>query len=260
MTDENTAIADAAIEAVADDTQATEPAKTETDATATPATEVEAPARRIPVLSEAEQKAFEKLAFEKREESRHRKRAEDEAATLRATLEALRAGKTDDTKPDDVETRARAIAEQRLAEQNVAAAEQQFNAESNAVYAKGKEAYGAEFDEALRALGRVGMDRDILEAAYATDNPHQVLFDLAVDPDKAARVFSLSPTKRAMELAKIAIQPVAQPRKTSAAPAPTKPLAGTSSADRTARDDDDDATWFAKRRAEKAERRKVMGY
>lgn len=252
--------------AVSDDDKAT--AKAEADAAAIAATEAEA---KVPTPSKAMQVAWDKLSYENRNNAREVKRLSAELATRDATIESLRKGgmtKAEATAEADsqadvvpraeldrrVQEAAEKLTASRAAEEAQEAAKRQFTSESNASYAKGKEAFGDEFDASLKNLGFLGFNDTMLEAALATDASHKVLYELGRNPDEAARVFALSPAKMAVEFAKIAAKAAPATKEVSKAPAPNRPLAGSSRNDPAPRDEDSDAEWFAKRRAEKRAR------
>lgn len=243
-------------------------AKAEADTAAVAGEEAKA---KVGVPSKAMQVAWDKLSYESRTNAREVKRLAAEVAARDATIEALRKGgltKAEATKEaesqDDVVPRAEVdrrvqeaaekLASSRAAEEAQAAAQKQFNADSNASYAKGKEAFGDEFDASLKNLGMLGFNDSMLETALATDASHKVLYELGRNPDEAARVFALSPAKMAIEFAKIASKAGPAAKEVSKAPAPSRPLAGSSRNDPAPRDEDTDAEWFAKRRAEKRAR------
>jgi hypothetical protein len=103
-----------------------------------------------------------------------------------------------------------------------------FNADSNAAYDKGKAEFG-DWDDALgtfRMLG--GLNRDVIDAALATGEAHKVLYALGKDPDRAAEIISLPPTRMAVALTKLATAAPAapKPKPVSAAPAPVTPVNG----------------------------------
>lgn len=227
---------------------------------------------KAPNVPKSMQAAYDKLAYEKRDALREAKRLAAELATRDATIEALRKGgmtKTEATAEADskgdvvpraeldrmVQEAAEKLAASRAEEAAKVAAQNQFNADSNASYAKGKEAFGDEFDTALKNIGMVGFNDTILGTALATDAAHKVLYELGNNPDEAARVFALTPAKMAIEFAKIANKAAPAVKvDVSKAPPPNRPLAGSARNDPAPRDDDTDADWFAKRRAEKLAR------
>ena len=96
---------------------------------------------------------------------------------------------------------------------------------------------------------------ELLSVALETEKPEQVLLTLGEDPDRAAELLKMTPTKRALEIAKMttpkaAPEPTPPPR--SEAPDPVEPIRGRGAApDRDApSDQDDDATWLKKRNAD----------
>lgn len=131
-----------------------------------------------------------------------------------------------------------------------------FNSRCNAVEDAGV-ALGAErWSAAKRSLGLLDdngrIPYELLSVALETDHPEQVLLTLGEDPDRAAELLRMTPTKRALEIAKMsdktpASKPTPPPR--SSAPEPIEPIQGRGAApDRSAPTDaDDDATWLRKR-------------
>lgn len=68
-----------------------------------------------------------------------------------------------------------------------------FNASADQAYSAGKAAYKEDFDASLQLLQALGaMQRmDFQEAALATGAAHDVLFELASDPNKASEILGL---------------------------------------------------------------------
>lgn len=116
------------------------------------------------------------------------------------------------------------------------AAEERFNEACNNVYQRGKQEY-ADFDDAVRALVDVGAGQrpDFLSAVAQLPDGHRVYRQLAADLDNAGRIMRLPPMQMAMELALLsgrgngAATP-AEPVRHSRAPAPLRPIGGTSRA------------------------------
>lgn len=96
---------------------------------------------------------------------------------------------------------------------------------------------------------------ELLSVALETEKPEQVLLTLGEDPDRAAELLRMTPTKRALEIAKMTTPkaaPALTPPPRSEAPDPVEPIRGRGAApDRDApSDQDDDATWLRKRNAD----------
>jgi hypothetical protein len=241
-------------------------AATETPTVSTPAAEtppepVEPKVKKIDAF--AERKIADE-AFQRREAERHRKAAEAEAAQLRAELDALKrgAGGQDPVTPPtgqptlvnpaDFES-----AVSREAERRAAAA--QFNAGCNKAHEDGKKTY-PDFEDALKNLAILGaLSEQNLQLVLETDDAPRLLYELGSDPDEAAKVFSLPPAKLAIELGKraAAVKPQAKAAAVSKAPAPIKPLEGSAKISAEPRDEDDDATYFAKRNEQIRARRRA---
>lgn len=67
-----------------------------------------------------------------------------------------------------------------------------------------------------------GIPTTLTEAAIETGNPQDVLYHLAKNPDEAARIAMLPPTRQAVAVAKLA-QGLNAPKRVSAAPPPITP-------------------------------------
>lgn len=67
-----------------------------------------------------------------------------------------------------------------------------------------------------------GIPTTLTEAAIESGAPHEVLYHLAKNPDEAARIALLPPTRQAVAVAKLA-QNVSAPRKVTSAPPPIAP-------------------------------------
>lgn len=116
-----------------------------------------------------------------------------------------------------------------------------FNEQCNTLFAKGRDEYGAQMDEARDALNAVGWgsNRRALEALTQLRDGHRVYRALAQDLDNAARILSLSETARAVELARLEVRatngsagadPMTAPNDDAVtrAPDPIRPIGGTS--------------------------------
>ena len=67
-----------------------------------------------------------------------------------------------------------------------------------------------------------GIPTSLTEAAIEIGNPHEVLYHLAKNPDEAARIALLPPTRQAVAVAKLA-SAVTAPRRVTSAPPPISP-------------------------------------
>lgn len=166
------------------------------------------------------QRRIDQLTSEKWEERRAREQIEAENQRLRAMFEAQQRG--EEVPPqrqaapfnDDV---VRAKAEELVRAK-------QFNDDCNRAYEAGKSEY-PDFDDTLRNYQMLGgLPPALVEAALATEKPHEVLYRLGKDPEEAARVMSMAPTRMAVELAKIAYANPSKPKPVSKAPAPITPV------------------------------------
>lgn len=185
------------------------------------------------------QRRIDELTRDKWEEKRR-------ADALAATLEAMRKGQQPEAQQPsnqntpDVETLATQKAQELVRQQA-------FNEACNKAYDAGKSEFG-DFEESITNLRMVGALReDLIDAALAAGDGHKVLYHLGQNPDEAARIAALSPTRMAIELVKVA-QTAAKPKPVSSAPAPIKTVDGTSKGDPTALSDDLDYSEWEKRR------------
>lgn len=109
------------------------------------------------------------------------------------------------------------------------ASESAFTNACNETFAAGKAEFGDDFAEAVSNLNATGLaQRDLIEAALATEAAPKVLHFLGQDLDEAARIAALPPARKGVELAKIAARLSAPPPKPqiSNAPPPITPLGG----------------------------------
>lgn len=229
-----------------------------------------------PKLPDWAQKQMAQQAFEAREANRRAKELEAELAKLKAgtpptTPQPIAADEqaAANNAPaggykSEAEFNAAVQAEASRRQQAVAAQQQQaeFDAACNAAYQKGKADPGMaeHFDAAVQNLQQLGfMNRDMLDLVIATEDPAKVLFELGSDPDKAAQLLTLPPAKRAVEIAKMSVAVPAKPAAlpVSNAPRPVATVEGSARPNATPQDNDDDATWFAKRNAEIAARNRA---
>lgn len=67
-----------------------------------------------------------------------------------------------------------------------------------------------------------GIPTTLTEAAIESGNPHEVLYHLAKNPDEAARIALLPPTRQAVAIAKVS-QNLNAPKRVSAVPPPITP-------------------------------------
>lgn len=167
------------------------------------------------------------LTAKKKERDRQFEELQAQHAALLAKLkgeEATEADEQEVTKPRaKTEAEIRAEIEQEILQKQEAAA---FNEESNRAYDIGTKTYGeSEFTEATETLRMIGLNKDSLSVALATDAPAKVLFLLAQDPNEASRVFALSPLKMAAAMTKLAMtSDKVAAKKVSSAPVPIKPV------------------------------------
>jgi hypothetical protein len=240
---------------------AAEPAAAE----ATPAPE---PERKVQKLPEWVEKKIADEAFQRREEARQRKAAEDRAKAVEEENKRLReqigAATVGQGQPNPAPAAAplaidpadfdRAVA----AEAARRAAEAKFNEDCNRIAAEGAKAF-PDFDDALKNLGALGaLNEQVLQTVIATGDGARLLYELGSDPAEAAKVLTLPPSLLAIELGKrSAIKPARAATAISKAPAPIVPLQGGARITQEPRDEDDDQTYFEKRKAQLRERRRA---
>ncbi len=150
-----------------------------------------------------------------------------ETHALRRQLEAIsqRNGQTAAPAEADAETRAQQII-----------AEQEFINQSNALHAQGVKEFPQTFQSAVDTLnsvvpGGLGAKRDFLDAVLALPNGHAVINALGNDVESAVDILELSPTRMAIELAKISGKLANSEKKPAAkaiskAPPPPSPVTG----------------------------------
>lgn len=224
--------------------------------------------KTVPKLPDWAQKKIADAAFEAREAKRQAKEAQDELARLKApkpatpTAEDTAAAQAN-APAGGFKTQAEfdaavaAEAQRRDDAARQAAAQQDFDTKSNTAYEAGVGKFGDDFKTAVSNLQQVGvMEPEFVSFVLETDDPAKVLFELGSDPDRATKILAMTPAKRAIELAKLSVTetPKPQPTKLSSAPRPVETVEGSARVTAEPRDDDDDATWFAKRNAEVRQR------
>lgn len=103
------------------------------------------------------------------------------------------------------------------------AKQQQWKDTTDKIWNEGLGKYGdwaPQLNNMAQILG--GIPTTLTEAAIETGNPQDVLYHLAKNPDEAARIAMLSPTRQAVAVAKLA-QGLNAPKRVSSAPPPITP-------------------------------------
>lgn len=103
------------------------------------------------------------------------------------------------------------------------AKQQQWKETTDKIWNEGLGKFGdwaPQLNNMAQILG--GIPTSLTEAAIETGNPHDVLYHLAKNPDEAARIAMLPPTRQAVAVAKLA-SGLNAPRRVSAAPPPITP-------------------------------------
>lgn len=189
------------------------------------------------------QKRIGELTREKYEAKRAAEEARQQAEQYRQYLAQVQQGDTSEqAKPvQDVMT---------LAQQEAArmVAEQRFNESCNKVYETGAKEF-QNFDEAVRNLQMVGVNREFLELATTSDAGAKLIHHLGTDLDEAARILALPPVQMARELTRLEykLNQPPPPKPVSRAPAPISPIGSGGVTDSGVRDDLPMDEWLARR-------------
>lgn len=120
-----------------------------------------------------------------------------------------------------LDTRAVQLAIHRRAQE--LAKQQSWKEATDRIWNEGLQKFGdwaPQLNQMAQILG--GIPTTLTEAAIETGNPHEVLYHLAKNPDKAAEIAMLSPTRQAVAVAKIA-GGLSAPKRVSSAPPPITP-------------------------------------
>jgi hypothetical protein len=137
------------------------------------------------------------------------------------------------------------------------AQQQQWKDTTDRIWNEGLQKYGdwaPQLNQMAQILG--GIPPSLTEAAIESGNPHDVLYHLAKNPDKAAEIAMLPPTRQAVAVAKIA-GGLSAPKRVSSAPPPITPkVSGMGSAPATLDDPDISMEEWIKLRNEQSARRR----
>ena len=260
MTDEVTAVEPAPVEPVVED----------------PAVEVvEAPpSREVPAwaLTRISKEANERRAAEDRATAAERRANEAEALAARLAGQGAKDGSgLPPVAPPVAQTDTQRQAEIRAEAQN-----QRFYEDTVEVRNRGMAANGPAFTEALNVLGALGFTSsneavaDVIAAA-GKDSAHQMLIDLAKDPEKAVALTNMTPRQRIAELTRMSIAkpaetaasavaaaPVVAAKTVSKAPAPPPPVQTSATKVKDAYSDDMDDDEFTACWKERMAKRSVQ--
>lgn len=140
-----------------------------------------------------------------------------------------------------------------------------FNDRCNAIEDAGFTLDAARWAAAKRTLGLLDdngvIPMALLEPALEAEKPELVLLMLGEDPDRASELLAMTPTKRAMEIAKMTAAPAKKtaPPPRSAAPPPVEPIGrrATAPASTGPSDRDSDGEWLRKRNEQLAAKRRA---
>ena len=135
---------------------------------------------------------------------------------------------------------------------------QQWKDTTDRIWNEGLQKFGdwaPQLNQMAQILG--GIPPSLTEAAIESGNPHDVLYHLAKNPDEAARIAMLPPTRQAVAVAKIA-GGLNAPKRVSSAPPPITPkVSGMGSAPATLDDPDISMEeWMRLRNEQQKARRK----
>lgn len=137
------------------------------------------------------------------------------------------------------------------------AKQQQWKDTTDKIWNDGLAKYGdwaPQLNNMAQILG--GIPTTLTEAAIETGNPQEVLYHLAKNPDEAARIAMLPPTRQAVAVAKLA-QAVNAPKRVTSAPPPITPkVQGIGSAPATLDDPNISMEEWARLRNEQSARRR----
>lgn len=177
-----------------------------------PKAEVVEESAQQPDESESEfEKRIARLAYEKRVAEKEQRRLREEVERLRGQREPL-------PKDEDV---------QRQVEERAAqiAAENAYNARSNAIYQAGIKEF-PDFEAKLVNLRDIGgISPALVEACDEIGDAHKLIHYLARNLDEAEAVVKASPHRMGAMLGKIATK-LAAPKPTTKAPPPIQPVTG----------------------------------
>lgn len=214
-------------------------------------TEEELDAERKAAKSQKEkdriQRRMDKLTSEK-------KLAEAERDELRAKLEAKIADGDEVLTKEDVDKEARRIANETIAHN-------QFVEACNRI-AEAAEKIDTDFNKKVNTMADdIGpIPSTMIAILDDLDNGGAVINELVNDVDEAERIYSLSPAKMALELAKISTK-LSAPKKVvkeiSKVPAPNSPLGAGSKAVKQLTDNMTDSEWIERRNADLSARRRA---
>ena len=153
--------------------------------------------------------------------TRARREAERRAQDLEAELARYR---QPEQQPDTPEAPTREQYERDVrAEAARQAQAARFDADCNAIFDKGKEAY-PDWEGALGNFRMVGgLPPELIEMASETGEAHRVLYELGKNPEEADRIMRMTPARAAVAIAKMASAPAKQPA-ISKAPEPVRPI------------------------------------
>jgi hypothetical protein len=231
MTEETNALQSVADAQPAEAQPAEQPAKEVAPSSATEQTadqqpeEVKSPEPEKPKGKSWEQRRIDQLTAKIYQEKR-------EKEELKAKYGAIEAAQP--AKADDVYAQAKKAALAELQQQQYI---ESFNRKCEEVNDKGISEF-PDFRDTLEKLGQVGLitneSMQFLEIVTELPDSHKLLYHLGKNPDEAERLTNLSPTKQAIELAKLEVKISKQKeqkdlRPVSKAPPPIKPISGTSS-------------------------------
>jgi hypothetical protein len=229
------------------------------------------PSKEVPAwaLTRISKEAAERRAAEDRATAAERRANEAEALAARLAGQGAKVGDPPITPAPVTQSDAQRQAEIRAEAQN-----QRFYEDTVEVRNRGMAANGQAFTEALNVLGALGFTSsneavaDVIAAA-GKDNAHQMLIDLAKDPEKAVALTNMTPRQRIAELTRMsiakpvetavsAVAPPAATKTVSKAPAPPPPVQTSATKVKDAYSDDMDDDEFTACWKERMAKRSVQ--
>lgn len=148
--------------------------------------------------------------------------AEEDARAARTIAEGGRSG--ENLTPVQIEERAKVLASQM-------SAQERYDNDANAAYARGSEVYDKKWKSALDRLPNLGgVDLSDMQDILTTEKPHVVLYLLS-DPETYERVMALPPARRRNEFVKLSLNEEPKPKtvqkeskRPGGAPPPVRPI------------------------------------
>lgn len=177
-------------------------------------------------------KRIGKLTARNHEAERQVQAAKGEAERYRLLLEQVRQGsdvEQQQAKPGD-QPDIEQLVERRAQEK---ADNQVMQERGRSVATTGAEKF-PDFQQAVTTLDAIGITQEQVQNLLSMDDAHQVIYTLGKNPEEASRILALPPLQQGRELERMAAKAsqAPAPKAVSSAPAPVKPIDGTSSGEK----------------------------